>query len=158
MHPSCSSSALPPLPLPVSICTCRFPETVTALITGQLAEIDGKPVTHMQAVGPFMDGLGIIFHHSATAFCVCIIVADIVSESAMPEAIFAVSLPILMQHWLVQFKYVSTHAYMWLLLISEVWWEIELIQHMDKFRYWHEQRCLWGMLVAHWLYWLGGAA
>ena len=42
--------------------------------------------------------------------------------------------------------------------MSPIWWEIEVIVHMDKFRYWHEQRVLWGMLVAHWLYWLGGLA
>jgi hypothetical protein len=27
---------------------------------------------------------------------------------------------------------------------------------MQLSRYWHEQRGLWGMLVAHWLYWIGG--
>ena len=104
-----------------------------------------------------MSGLGTVFHHMATSWLVCSLIAGIVSESADPAAILATTLPLILQHWLVQFKHVSFYVYVGLLLVSEVWWEIEVIVHMDKARYWHEQRCLWGILVAHWLYWLGGA-
>ena len=103
-----------------------------------------------------MTGLGTIFHHNATAWLVVSLVTGIVSKSADPTVILATTVPLILQHWIVQFKYVNFYAYTGLLLVSEIWWEIEVIVHMDKARYWHEQRCLWGMLVSHWLYWLGG--
>ena len=115
-------------------------------------------MTHLQALGSFLDGLGTVFHHMATSWFVCILVAGTVSESGDPAASLAVSLPLVLQHWLVQFKYVNIYPYTGLLLVSEIWWEIEVIVHVHQFRWWNEQRCLWGMLVAHWLYWLGGIA
>ena len=105
-----------------------------------------------------MTGLGTIFHHTATAWFVCAVVAGIMSPSADPIGVLAVSLPLVLQHWIVQFKYVNFYAYVGLLLASEIWWEIEVAVHVHQFRWWHEQRCLWGMLVAHWLYWLGAIA
>ena len=107
----------------------------------------------MQALGSFMTGLGTVFHHTAAAWCVCGVVSDIMSDSAQPMAI---AYPLVLQHWIVQLKYVNFYAYILLSLVSEIWWEIEMFVHMDLFRFWHEQRCMWGMLVAHWLYWLGG--
>ena len=137
----------------------RFPETVTALVAGHLAEAGGEPVSHLAALGSFMSGLGTVFHHTATAWYVCDVVAGISSPSADPTGYLAVALPLVLQHWIVQFKYINFYAYVGLLLVTEIWWEVEVVVHIPKFRFWHEQRCLWGMLVAkHWLYWLGHGA
>ena len=103
-----------------------------------------------------MSGLGTVFHHMATSWLVCSLVAGVVSESADPAAILATTLPLMLQHWIVLLKCVSFHGHVGLLLVSEIWWETEVIVHMNKARCWHEQRCLWGVLVSHWLHWLGG--
>ena len=83
-------------------------------------------------------------------------IAGILSESAEPNAIYSVIVPLVVAHWITTAaKGSNWRLYALLMLTCEVWWELEVVTHMDKFRWWHEQRTLWGMLVAHWSIWLG---
>jgi hypothetical protein len=133
-----------------------FPETISAFVTAHLEQLCGVELPIGYALSRFMNGLGLVFHHSATTWMMAVMISGVYSPGALTTFYMAVATPLVFQHWVVLTKKIAYPVYVVVEIGLEVWWEIEVLTSMHHFRYWHEQRCLWAMLVAHWLF-LAGA-
>eukprot|EP00037_Helgoeca_nana_P027536 m.315771 g.315771 ORF g.315771 m.315771 type:complete len:796 (+) comp27530_c0_seq2:121-2508(+) len=131
------------------------PETSAYFVAAHLRNGPDGPISTLQALGDFLTGIGTVFHHSCATLFVTSLVAGAFSAEADPDSIMAVTVPLVYQHWAVKLKHVNFVVYVGMLLVLEIWWEFEVFAALPHFRFWHEQRGMWGMLVSHWCYWLG---
>ena len=141
--------------LVVGLWKMGFPETCSGLVTAHLHDLYDTKIPDIYALARFMSALGTVFHHSATAWFVCVLITGTNSPEGPSTFYMAVATPLIFQHWMVLTKYFAYPVFAVAEIGLEVWWEVEVITAIHKFRYWHEQRTLWGMLVAHWLYFAG---
>ena len=105
------------------------------------------------AIGDFLSAYGTVLHHSATSL---IVVALATGQLPLTRYIISVALPLVVQHWVVSLKYAWKLGYVLVELALEVWWEFEVISNIPNFHEFIEQFVLWSMLMAHWMYFLGG--
>jgi hypothetical protein len=131
------------------------PETSSYFVAAHLRNGPDGPISMLQAFGNFLFGIGTVFHHSFVALFIISLVAGAFSVEADPDSLMAITVPLIYQHWAVNLKTVHYAVYVGVLLVLEIWWEFEVFAALPHFRFWHEQRGAWGMLVGHWCYWLG---
>ena len=68
---------------------------------------------------------------------------------------FACTIPLLMQHWVVQVRHKSFALYVILELLLEVWFQAEVLQSLPNFPL-NFRLAVSVMVLAHWLYWISG--
>jgi len=126
-----------------------FPEAMSNLVCSQSSD-----ETRLDGASMFCESLGTFIHHAATTWIICASYSGILTPG-VAHAVTMVATPLVLQHCFIPLKYASFWGYV-IVLTLEVAWEIEVFRVMVQFRYWHEQRALFGMLVSHWLYWAAG--
>lgn len=80
-----------------------FPETVSSILDA-LSPVDEheRPATLLRAFAYFCEALGIICHHSATAWVVS---ASLVGLIELPAHVFLpITVPLVLQHWIATLK------------------------------------------------------
>jgi len=124
-----------------------FPETWTYLYLA----IYGKFETKSQRMANFLNGLGLVIHHSAMALCVCFL---LVGSIAPDRAVVSSTFILLVQHWFVLLKYVNSLAYSVMELVLEVWFEWMIFSQFEYFypNHWSAAVAGASMIVAHWMY------
>jgi len=128
-----------------------FPEAISNLIRSQSSD-----ETHLGGASLFCESLGTFIHHTAAAWVICASYSRVLTPG-VAHAVTIIATPLVLQHCVTPLKYVSYWGYVIVQLALEVVWEIEIFTVMVQFRYWHEQRAIYGMLVSHWLYLAAGA-
>ena len=76
----------------------------------------------------FINGLGLLLHHSIAAWTVCNIFQGLYP---LGRPMVHVCLPLVIQHWFCLVKYESMLTYSVVQIIAEVWWEIEIFTNME---------------------------
>jgi len=140
--------------LAVGLWKLGFPETLSDLVAS-LTLSDDPSIGFMRALASYCNVLGTVLHHSATVWYCCALTFDLYEEVPIYYVLGA-TLPLVFQHWFIMLKYKNLIAFVVIELALEIWWEIEQFSLMDKCRFYHQQRCLWAILVAHWFYWTAG--
>jgi hypothetical protein len=108
-----------------------------------------------QRTRDFIIGTGTVVHHSSSALYVAMLVSHVIPSN---RDVIAVTLPLVMQHWIVLLKYESNLVYIVLECIIEAWWEwtafsvIVAVQEL----HWMGGIIVLSMLFAHWCYFGGG--
>ena len=77
------------------------PDAAASLVAAHLSHGPHGPVSTGWAVGKFMDGIGQVFHHSATAWFVCVLITGTFSPELDPVGLNAITIPLIFQHWVV---------------------------------------------------------
>ena len=77
------------------------PDAASSLVAAHLKHGPNGPVSTGWAVAKFMDGIGQVFHHSATAWFVCVLITGTFSPELDPVGLNAISIPLIFQHWMV---------------------------------------------------------
>ncbi|GFH55455.1 hypothetical protein CTEN210_11931 [Chaetoceros tenuissimus] len=111
--------------------------------------------TWQQRTSDFIVGMGTVVHHSSCALYVATVVTKVLSPT--PEVI-SVTLPLVMQHWVILLKYENSLLYIVLECIIEVWWEwtaFSVIAPVQEL-HWTGGIIIMSMLFAHWCYFGGG--
>lgn len=107
----------------------------------------------MRAFFSFLNGFGLILHHSATAWAICTLLLGYVVPSRW---VLAVCQPLILQHWIVPLKYVNYLVYGILSIVIEVLWEREVFGNLRYFTERHLQCVAWTMLISHWCFLVSG--
>ena len=139
----------------MNICACRkcgFPETIGALLRAfELGHAGG-----LTSVSLFLDGMGLIIHHSATSLIICCITTHLFPLS---RPLLAACIVPVVQHCFVLIKYRSSIAYLMVQTALEVAFELEILANIDDFKTPYGRgvdrfgrACALAMLLSHWMY------
>jgi hypothetical protein len=77
------------------------PDAAASLVAAHLSHGPHGPVSMGWAVGKFMDGIGQVFHHSATAWFICVLITGTFSPELDPVGLNAITIPLIFEHWVV---------------------------------------------------------
>ena len=131
-----------------------FPETLTSLVRSMVIRTEhGEPIRFMRAFFCFLNGFGLILHHSASAWYISAVMTGFTTPT---RPILAVCQPLIMQHWIVPIKYCSIPLYGVLGIVLEVFWEAEMFGNLRYLTQRHMQIAAWSMLIAHWCFFASG--
>jgi hypothetical protein len=136
-----------------------FPETsmYIAQVAASYRLGTGKRGEIISALSDYLNALGLLLHHSASAYVVS---ALAIQAWPLTRQLGSVLLPLVIQHWFCLLKYQSEDAYSVVEIILEILWEWEWFsnfQHFcdantyDKFA----PAIAMQMLLAHWCYLIG---
>lgn len=103
----------------------------------------------------FIRGMGTIVHHSSSALYVAMLVTHVLPSN---RDVVAVTLPLLMQHWVVLLKYTHKTLYIVCEVIIEAWWEWTAFSVLPAIHelHWVGGVIILSMLFAHWCYFGAG--
>lgn len=98
-----------------------------------------------------LNGAGTLLHHGAASYLICLMVCGVVPGS---RPVVDSILPLVMQHWFILMRYVSTNVYATIELFLEILFEWQVFSNFELY-YRHDflcRHCAAVMLFAHWLY------
>jgi hypothetical protein len=138
-----------------------FPETsmYIAQVAASYRMGKGKWSEIISALSDYLNALGLLLHHSASAYVVS---ALAIRAWPLTRQLSSVLLPLVIQHWFCLLKYQSEDAYSVVEIILEIIWEWEWFanfQHFcdantyDKFA----PAIALQMILAHWFYLIAAA-
>mmetsp|Transcript_6691 Transcript_6691/g.11057 ORF Transcript_6691/g.11057 Transcript_6691/m.11057 type:complete len:444 (+) Transcript_6691:93-1424(+) len=123
-----------------------FPET-TAYFCRALT---GKREKYGLIVADFCDGLGLLIHHSMSAFIITFIAAG---ANKLTRNLLTAMIPLVVQHLIVLTRYFAPTLYNVSMMCAEVWFELEMfgsVFTLDK----RFQVASFIFIISHWLFML----
>jgi hypothetical protein len=140
-----------------------FPETIS--IKPQAIRLSSPETFSYQTVVFYLKSYGKLVHHSSSMVFFCVFA---MGASPMTRPFTAMSLPLVVQHLMVPWKYVSYGMYAVIETVVEVWFEMEVFANIEYLYYPHGVsgaqhvynpiliRGIIAITSAHWFYFTAG--
>jgi len=137
--------------LVIAVWKFGFPETIMIMYF----TLHYRDLSKISRLRHFLDAVGTIVHHTASAMLVCMIISGNIRPD---QSIFEPVSVLLMQHWIVLVKYINKTAYCVVATLLEVWFEWEVFSNFEKYHanHWTLELLAGTMLVAHWMFFIAG--